>query len=717
MFRGAPPSSGAGPREWAALGVLVLAVLLLAIDGTVLALAVPSLSATLDPTANQLLWIGDVYSFALAGLLVTMGSVADRIGRKKLLMLGATGFGLASAIAAFAPSPEILIAARALLGVSGATIMPSTLSIIRHMFAVPAHRSRAIALWSVGAAGGAALGPLVGGVLLEHFWWGSAFLISIPVMLVLLAAGAFLLPESRNPHAQPIDLLSSLLSIAAIVPVVLAVKRIFGEGADVVTIASALLGVVCGWLFVRRQKRTADPMLDLELFRLPAFRGAVIGNGLAIFALSGLLFFFSQYLQLVRGLSPLQAGLVELPATLAMMVVVVLIGMAVARLGTGGSIGLGLVLGAVGLVTLAYAEGLAGHGGIIAALLAVGFGVGLASTVSTDAVVGSVPRGRAGAASAIPETAYELGGTRHRDPRLPRDGPVPPAAARPVGTAGGRSRPGHRIARRGTPGARGRGPGTDRRAAARLHGRHAGHCAGRCRHPARRGDPRLALHPVPARRRRRRGVDPGARRLRPRGPGRGALVSSTGGSRNAERTRHGILHAARAVLAERGTATTVQEVATAAGMSKSGLLHHFVSRDVLLRAVVEDCLQQVHGRVMAHLDLAENRPGKVLRAYVRALCGPAPGTRELRGPRPAPVRGARGRGAVRRRQREVAGAVRGRRTAPGSDPGRPVRRRGPRDGHRVRRARPHRGPGPGAAAAAVAHRRRRPAPPSRPRLT
>lgn len=410
MFRGAPPSSGAGPREWAALGVLVLAVLLLAIDGTVLALAVPSLSATLDPTANQLLWIGDVYSFALAGLLVTMGSVADRIGRKKLLMLGATGFGLASAIAAFAPSPEILIAARALLGVSGATIMPSTLSIIRHMFAVPAHRSRAIALWSVGAAGGAALGPLVGGVLLEHFWWGSAFLISIPVMLVLLAAGAFLLPESRNPHAQPIDLLSSLLSIAAIVPVVLAVKRIFGEGVDVVTIASALLGVVCGWLFVRRQKRTADPMLDLELFRLPAFRGAVIGNGLAIFALSGLLFFFSQYLQLVRGLSPLQAGLVELPATLAMMVVVVLIGMAVARLGTGGSIGLGLVLGAVGLVTLAYAEGLAGYGGIIAALLAVGFGVGLASTVSTDAVVGSVPRGRAGAASAISETAYELGG-------------------------------------------------------------------------------------------------------------------------------------------------------------------------------------------------------------------------------------------------------------------------------------------------------------------
>ncbi|NLE99270.1 MAG: MFS transporter [Propionibacterium sp.] len=409
MFRESPPPASAGPREWAALGVLVLAVLLLAVDGTVLALAVPSLSATLDPTANQLLWIGDIYSFALAGLLVTMGNLADRIGRKKLLMIGAACFGVASAIAAFSPSAEVLIAARALLGISGATLMPSTLSIIRHMFAVPAQRTRAIAIWSVGAAGGAALGPVVGGLLLEHFWWGSVFLINIPVMLVLIIAGAFLLPESRNPRALPIDLLSSLLSMAAIVPVIYAVKRVVGEGADFVAIGAGVVGILCGWLFVRRQQRSADPMLDLELFRLPAFRGAVVSNGFAIFALSGLLFFFSQYLQLVRGLSPLRAGLVELPAMLASMLVVVFIGIAVARLGTGGSIGFGLVLGAVGLAGLAFAESLDGLAVMIAALLVVGFGIGLTSTVSTDAVVGSVPRERAGAASAIAETAYELG--------------------------------------------------------------------------------------------------------------------------------------------------------------------------------------------------------------------------------------------------------------------------------------------------------------------
>lgn len=409
MFRETPPPATAGPREWASLGVLVLAVLLLAVDGTVLALAVPSLSATLDPSANQLLWIGDIYSFALAGLLVTMGNVADRIGRKKLLMLGAIGFGVASAIAAFSPSAEVLIAARALLGVSGATLMPSTLSIIRHMFVVPAQRTRAIAIWSVGAAGGAALGPVVGGLLLEHFWWGSVFLINIPVMVVLVIVGGILLPESKNPRALPIDLLSAVLSIAAIVPVIFAVKRAVGEGFDLITVAVAVVGIVCGWLFVRRQRRSSDPMLDLELFRLPAFRGAVISNGFAIFALSGLLFFFSQYLQLVRGLSPLRAGLVELPATVASMLVVVLIGVAVARLGTGGSIGLGLVLGAVGLAVLAIAESLEGFAVLIAALLVIGFGIGLAATVSTDAVVGSVPRERAGAASAISETAYELG--------------------------------------------------------------------------------------------------------------------------------------------------------------------------------------------------------------------------------------------------------------------------------------------------------------------
>jgi len=401
--------SPAGPREWASLGVLTLAVMLLAVDGTVLALAVPSLSASLEPTATQLLWIGDIYSFALAGLLVTMGNVADRIGRKRLLLIGSLGFGIASALAAFAPTPEVLIAARALLGISGATIMPSTLSIIRHVFTVPAERTRAIAVWSLGAGGGAALGPLVGGVLLENFWWGSVFLINIPVMLLLLVFGAILLPESRNPVPGKLDLASAVLSVAAIVPVVYAVKRAFGHGIDPAGIVALLLGLAAGWVFIRRQRRVPEPMLDLELFRRPAFRGAVIADGLAIFAMSGLLFFFSQYLQLVRGFGPLQAGLAELPVTLAMMAVVFVVGPVASRAGTGPAIGGGLILGAVGLVLLSVTEGLQGYVGIAVGLTVIGLGIGLAMTLSTDAVVASAPRERAGAASSVSETAYELG--------------------------------------------------------------------------------------------------------------------------------------------------------------------------------------------------------------------------------------------------------------------------------------------------------------------
>ncbi|UPO77922.1 MFS transporter [Arthrobacter sp. Helios] len=409
MSRTTAPPSSAGPREWASLGVLTLAVMLLAVDGTVLALAVPSLSASLEPTSTQLLWIGDIYSFALAGLLVTMGNVADRIGRKRLLLIGAAGFGVASALAAFAPTPEILIAARALLGISGATIMPSTLSIIRNVFAVPAERTRAIAVWSVGAGGGAALGPLIGGILLENYWWGSVFLINIPVMLLLLVSGAILLPESRNPAPGKLDLFSAVLSIAAIVPIVYAVKRAFGYGIEPLGIAALLVGLVSGWIFIHRQRIVPDPMLDVELFRRPAFRGAVIANGLSIFALSGLLFFFSQYLQLVRGFGPLQAGLAELPVTLAMMAVVFVVGTLGARTGVGPAIGGGLILGGVGLVLLSIAEGFEGYIGIAAALALTGLGIGVAMTLSTDAVVASAPRERAGAASSVSETAYELG--------------------------------------------------------------------------------------------------------------------------------------------------------------------------------------------------------------------------------------------------------------------------------------------------------------------
>ncbi|SCL73380.1 MFS transporter, DHA2 family, multidrug resistance protein [Micromonospora peucetia] len=396
-------------RRWAALSVLVLAILLLAIDGTVLYLAVPSLTEALAPTATQVLWIGDIYSLALAGLLVTMGNLADRVGRKKILLYGAVAFGLASLLGALSTSAEMLIAARLLLGVAGATLMPSTLSIIRNIFTEPAERTRAIAIWSAAAGGGAALGPLVGGALLERFWWGSVFMINVPVMLVLVVAGVFLLPESKDPEPGRFDLISAALSLAAVVSLVYAVKHATNTGVDLPGVVALLAGLVAGVTFVRRQRRLAAPLIDVDLFRTPAFSGAVFANFVAVFALTGLLFFFSQYLQLARGFSPLRAGLAELPATLAAIGVVALVGVALARLGRGRTIACGLLLTAVGLVFVAVAEGAEQYVWLALALVPVGLGVGLAQTTTTDAVVSAVPPRKAGAASAISETAYELG--------------------------------------------------------------------------------------------------------------------------------------------------------------------------------------------------------------------------------------------------------------------------------------------------------------------
>jgi DHA2 family multidrug resistance protein-like MFS transporter len=399
----------AGRAEWLALVALVLAVLLLAVDGTVLSLAVPALSADLAPSATQLLWIGDVYSFALAGLLVVMGALGDRIGRKRLLLIGAVGFGLASLLAAFAPSAGWLIAARALLGVAGATLMPSTLSIIRNIFTDAAERTTAIAIWAAAATAGAAAGPLVGGLLLEHFWWGSVFLINLPVMALLIVLGAVLLPESRDPHPGPFDLPSALLTVLTVIPVVYAVKEVAHAGVTPVAVLAAAVGVACGAAFVRRQRRLPAPLFDMSLFRRPAFSGAVAANMLSISALSGLLFFLSQYLQLVLGYGPLEAGLRQLPLTLASVVVSFVVGRAAARIGRGRAAGTGLLLAAAGLGLLAVAEGAGRYGLLAAAMAAIGFGVGFALTLTTDAVVSAAPPQKAGAASAVSETAYEMG--------------------------------------------------------------------------------------------------------------------------------------------------------------------------------------------------------------------------------------------------------------------------------------------------------------------
>lgn len=405
----APTGPRAGRREWAALAVLALAVLLLAVDGTVLSLAVPALSEALDPSATELLWIGDAYSFALAGLLVTMGTLGDRIGRKRLLLIGAAAFAGASLLAAFAPTAGWLIAARALLGVAGATIMPSTLSIIRDLFRDPRQRTTAVAVWGAMATAGAAVGPLIGGALLEQFWWGSVFVINLPVMALLIVLGVPLIPESRDPAPGPFDPISALLSLAGIVPLVYGIKELAAHGMSAGAVAGLAVGVLGAVLFVRRQRRLATPLIDVGLFRTPMFSGAVAANLLSIFALSGMLFFLSQYLQLVRGFSPLEAGLRQLPLTVAGIAVIGLVGVLIARLGRGRAIASGLFLAAAGLLLLAAAEGAEGYLPLAVALAVTGFGIGLALTLTTDAVVSAVPPDRAGAAAAVSETAYELG--------------------------------------------------------------------------------------------------------------------------------------------------------------------------------------------------------------------------------------------------------------------------------------------------------------------
>ncbi|WP_105566207.1 MFS transporter [Microbacterium halophytorum] len=396
-------------RKYVSLAVLTGAVLLIAVDATVMHLAVPSLTRDLGATATEVLWIGDVYSFAIAGLLITMGNVADRIGRKRLLLIGSAAFGIASVAAALAPTPEALIAARLALGAAGATLMPSTLSLIRNIFTDPAERTRAIAIWSAAAASGIALGPVVGGALLEHFWWGSVFLINVPVIVLILAVGWPVLPESRNPERHPIDLLSSALSMLAIVPFVYAIKHAASGGFDLALVASALLAVVGAWLFIRRQRRADEPMIDVSLFANGAFSGAVAVNFISVFAMSGVLFFFSQYLQLARGLGTLEAGLAQLPAALASLVAVAFVGVLLARLGRGRAIALALAVGAAGLVTVALVEGAEQLVWVLLALVPLGLGIGVSETLSVDAVVSAVPKEKAGAASSISETAYEFG--------------------------------------------------------------------------------------------------------------------------------------------------------------------------------------------------------------------------------------------------------------------------------------------------------------------
>jgi MFS transporter, DHA2 family, multidrug resistance protein len=397
-------------REWIGLAAIALPCLLYAMDLTVLTLALPSISADLHPSSTELLWIVDIYGFLVAGFLITMGTLGDRLGRRRLLLIGATAFGAASVVAALSSSPEMLIAARALLGVAGATLAPSTLSLIRNMFEDDQQRTVAIGIWVTSFSVGAAVGPLVGGVLLENFSWGSVFLLAVPVMALLLAIGPRLLPEYRDPSPGRLDLTSAGLSLVAVLAVIYGIKAIATDGPGVTGVAAALAGLTVGVVFLDRQRRLADPMIDLGLFRRPAFSLALGANTLAFAVVFGIEVFVAQYFQLVLGYSPLEAGLWSVPGAAAFVVGSQLTPPLASRVRPPAAMLGGIVVAVVGVALLTQVGASDGPGLLVAGIVVLSLGVAPLFTLAADLAVGSAPPERAGAASGISETSSELGG-------------------------------------------------------------------------------------------------------------------------------------------------------------------------------------------------------------------------------------------------------------------------------------------------------------------
>jgi DHA2 family multidrug resistance protein-like MFS transporter len=396
-------------RAWLALAVLMLPVLLVSVDNTVLSFALPAISRDLAPTAAQQLWIIDAYPLVLAALLVAMGSAGDRWGRRRMLLIGSIGFAVLSVVAAFAPTAEALIAARAALGFFGAMLMPSTLSLLRSVFADREQRRIAIAIWATGFAAGAALGPLVGGVLLEHFAWGSVFLLAVPVLVPLVVLVPILIPESRDPAPGRIDPLSILLSLAAMGTVVYGIKSLATEGVEGFGVQALVVGVFAGVWFVRRQLRSESPMLDVRLLRQGSFGGSVVVNLLSVIALVGFLYFVSQHLQLILGLSPVDAGLALVPGLVVMIVAGIAVVPVARRVHPRVLVPVALSLSAAGYLVIALTSTSQTLAPVVLAFVLLGVGIGAAETVSNELILSSAPPAKSGAASAVSETAYELG--------------------------------------------------------------------------------------------------------------------------------------------------------------------------------------------------------------------------------------------------------------------------------------------------------------------
>ena len=405
----ATPGSTAYQRRWWALAVLCLSLVVLAMDNTVLNVTLPTLARDLEATGTELQWMVDAYLLVFAGLLLTMGAGGDRFGRKLALNAGLLVFVAASAASAFAGSPQVLITARAAMGIGAALIMPATLSIITNTFP-PTERGRAIGVWAGVAALGVVLGPVVGGWLLERFWWGSVFLVNVPVVALAILAGWPLVPESRDPDATPLDPIGALLSIAALVALVYGIIQAPADGwTDPVILAAFGVAAVLSVAFVWWERRIQHPMLPMELFRDPRFSAASGAIAMAFFALFGLVFLLTQHLQFVLGYTPLQAGVRVLPVA-ALGVAAPLAARLTERAGTKLVVGAGLLVVAGALWLLSTVQLGDGYGRVAATLALLGIGMGLVVAPATESIMGSLSLAKAGVGSAMNDTTRQVGG-------------------------------------------------------------------------------------------------------------------------------------------------------------------------------------------------------------------------------------------------------------------------------------------------------------------
>jgi len=402
----------AGRREWIGLAVLALPTLLISLDMGALLLALPHLSTDLHTSSTQQLWVSDIYGFMIAGSLITMGKLGDRIGRRKLILIGAAIFGVISIVAAYSVSAEMLIVARALLGVAGATLMPSILALINSMFADDKQRRTAISLWATCQFSGAALGPVAGGLLLDHFWWGSIFLMGVPVMLLLLAAGPFLLPESCNPNAGRLELKSVALSLASILLVIYGLKElIVGDSSTIlIPLAAVIAGAGLGVVFVRRQFHLEDPLLDLKLFKMPVIRTLLITMVLSGAAMNGTGMLVTQWMQSVLGYSASETALFFASMGLALAVSSVLTPVLAKRVRSGTSIAVGMGITALGFLFIPLVSSTGGLILAVAGISVIALGDGPLVALGTGIVVGSTPPERAGSAASLSETSLHVGG-------------------------------------------------------------------------------------------------------------------------------------------------------------------------------------------------------------------------------------------------------------------------------------------------------------------